>query len=521
MKKPLLKPLKSIFGILLSAILFFTCNTAPEEPTDLAATPFIPKPMSITATSMSFHLNEKTGIEVQSEDLEKLGNDLAAKVKAATGLDPVVSVQSGTPARRTIYLTLKEDSDLGNEGYQLTIETDGIVLSANKPVGIYYGMQTLLQILPPPGGPAHPGPFIVPTGTIRDVPRFAYRGVMLDVARHFFSVDEVKKYIDYLAEQKINYLHLHLTDDQGWRIEIKSWPELTKIGGSLEVGGGPGGFYSQEDFKDLIRYAGDRYITIVPEVDMPGHINAALASYAELNCDGKARELYTGTEVGFSSLCVPKEITYQFVDDVVREIADLKPGPYFHLGGDESHSTGLPDFIKFVERVRGIVRSHGFTDIGWDETAQTELDDKSIIQLWNSAEFARKAVEHGTKLIMSPATKTYLDMQYDSLTPLGLHWAAYIEVDQAYEWDPTTLFSGIGADNILGLEFPLWTETVTDLKDLEFMVYPRLLGLSEISWSPKDERNWEEYKDRLASYIPRLDAQGINYYKSPKVDWPE
>lgn len=150
--------------------------------------------------------------------------------------------------------------------------------------------------------------------------------------------------------------------------------------------------------------------------------------------------MYTGTEVGFSSLCVPKEITYQFVDDVVREIADLKPGPYFHLGGDESHSTGLPDFIKFVERVRGIVRSHGFTDIGWDETAQTELDDKSIIQLWNSAEFARKAVEHGTKLIMSPATKTYLDMQYDSLTPLGLHWAAYIEVDQAYEWDPTTLF---------------------------------------------------------------------------------
>ncbi|HPG07692.1 MAG TPA: beta-N-acetylhexosaminidase [Saprospiraceae bacterium] len=521
MKKKFSKPLITTIGIALLAIGFVACYAPQEEPTDLAATAFIPKAMSVTATAKSFHLNDKTGIEVQNAELEKLGNDLAGKIKAATGLDPVVQVKEESPSYRTIYLSLQPEAELGEEGYQLTIEPERIVLSANRPVGIYYGIQTLLQTLPAPGGPAHPGPFIVPTGTIRDMPRFAYRGVMLDVARHFFSVDEVKQYIDYLAEQKINYLHLHLTDDQGWRIEIKSWPDLTKIGGSLEVGGGPGGFYTQEEFKDLIRYAGDRFITIVPEIDMPGHTNAALASYADLNCDGKARELYTGTEVGFSSLCVPKEITYQFVDDVVREIADLKPGPYFHLGGDESHSTGLPDFIKFVERVRGIVRSHGFIDIGWDETAQTALDDQSIIQLWASADFARKAVEHGTKLIMSPATKTYLDMQYDSLTPLGLHWAAYIEVDQAYEWDPTTLFPGIGAENILGLEFPLWTETVTDLKDLEFMVYPRLLGLSEISWSPKEGRSWAEYKDRLASYIPRLDAQGINYYKSPKVDWPE
>ena len=501
-------------------VMFIACNTPPEEPTDLTTTPFIPKPTSVTATAKSFHLDNRTGIEVQDATLEDLGNALANHLKAITKTDPVVSVNAGNPSGRSIHLSLAGAEDLGDQGYLLTIESGQIKLVANQPVGIYYGIQTLLQTLPPAGTPSE-GPFIIPTGEIRDIPRFAYRGVMLDVARHFFSVEEVKKYIDILAEQKINYLHLHLTDDQGWRIEIKSWPELTATGGRLEVGGGPGGFYTQEDFKELIRYAGEHFITIVPEVDMPGHTNAALASYAELNCDGKARELYTGTEVGFSSLCVPKEITYQFVDDVVREIAALKPGPYFHLGGDESHSTGLPDFIKFVERVRGIVRSHGFIDIGWDETAQTELDNQSIIQLWASADFARKAADNGTKLIMSPATKTYLDMQYDSLTPLGLHWAAYIEVDDAYNWDPTTLFPGIGAEDIMGLEFPLWTETVTDLKDLEFMVYPRLLGLAEIAWSPKEGRNWNEYKDRLAQYVPRLDAQGINYYKSSKVDWPE
>jgi hexosaminidase len=319
----------------------------------------------------------------------------------------------------------------------------------------------------------------------------------------------------------MNALHLHLSDDQGWRIEIKSWPKLTEIGGSTEVGGGEGGFYTQEQYADIVKYAQDRNIIIIPEIDMPGHTNAALASYAELNCDGKARELYTGIEVGFSTLCTSKEITYQFVDDVIREIAEITPGPYFHIGGDESHVTPLEDYIPFVNRVQEIVVKHGKKVIGWDEIANATPVEGATVQFWDNLKNTGMALEKGAKVIISPASKAYLDMQYDSTTHLGLHWAGYIEVDKGYSWNPLELVPGITKEQILGVEAPLWTETVTNISEVEFMVFPRLPGYAEIGWTSPDSRSWEEYKLRLAQHGKRFEAMDINFYRSPMVPWEE
>jgi len=312
---------------------------------------------------------------------------------------------------------------------------------------------------------------------------------------------------------------LHLSDDQGWRIEIKSWPKLTEIGSKTEVGGTPGGFYTQEDYKEIVQYAADRFITIIPEIDMPGHTNAALASYPELNCDGKSPEPYTGMKVGFSSFCVDKEITYKFIDDVVREISAITPGKYFHIGGDESHATKKDDYVVFVDKVQGIVSKHGKTLIGWDEVVTANIKNTSIAQFWASEENAKTAVNKDIKLIMSPAKKAYLDMKYDSITKLGLKWAGYVAVDTGYDWNPSDYVEGIKKENILGIEAPLWTETVTNLSELQFLVFPRLPGYAEIGWTQDSLRSWDDYKIRLASFKGRFEKMNINYYKSPKVNW--
>jgi hexosaminidase len=317
----------------------------------------------------------------------------------------------------------------------------------------------------------------------------------------------------------MNVLHLHLSDDQGWRIEIKSWPNLTQYGSTTQVGGGKGGYYTQEQYADIVKYAQEHFITVVPEIDMPGHTNAALASYPELNCDGKAPELYTGTEVGFSTLCTNKEITYKFIDDVIRELAAMTPGPYIHIGGDESHATKIGDYIPFVNRVQEIVAKHGKQVIGWDEIALSSLKPNSVAQHWANITNAEKAVSQGAKILMSPAVKAYLDMQYDSTSPLGLHWAAYIEVDSAYIWDPLTQVKGLQKENIIGIEAALWSETLTNLDEIEYMVFPRLPGYAEIGWTPDSMRSWDEYKMRLADHSRHFKAMDINYYQSNKVPW--
>jgi hexosaminidase len=338
----------------------------------------IPIPVSVVAsTGNSFVVGPATAIVVTPDEAEaiEIGRFLSDLIGTAAGPEtPQVVGGEGTIPEGSIHLTLDAAAATGDEGYELEIAPNGVVIAAEQPAGLFYGVQTLRQLLPP---------FVeydavrldaarsvgVPAVTIVDGPRFAWRGSMLDVARHFHSVDDVKRYLDLMALYKMNRLHLHLADDQGWRLEIASWPNLTTHGGSTEVGGGPGGYYTRADYADIVEYARRRFITIVPEIDMPGHTNAALASYAELNCDGVAPPLYTGTNVGFSTLCVDKDVTYRFIDDVVRELATLTPGDYIHIGGDEVERLSEAEYAAFIERAQAIVLRHGKQVIGWDEIA--------------------------------------------------------------------------------------------------------------------------------------------------------
>ncbi len=488
----------------------------------------IPKPTSLLPGDGRFILSEETRIYVAPATLEVLniGHYLAERLRPATGYAFPVEPVAGPPSLGHIYLTLVDaDASLGDEGYTLRCGPEGLTLSAYGPAGLFWSIQTLRQLLPAcvESPSVQPGPWSVPVVQVRDQPRFSWRGAMLDVGRHFFSVSDVKRYIDHLAYYKVNRFHLHLSEDQGWRIEIKTWPKLAEIGGSTQVGGGPGGFYTQEEYAEIARYAQSRYITLVPEIDMPGHTMAALAAYPELSREGIMPSLYTGTDVGISSLNTRSELTYQFVDDVIRELAILTPGPYIHIGGDEAFKTNDAEYIPFMERVQDIVQHYGKVAVAWQEIGKACLRPGTIVQFWtthrNGIELARRAAAQGASIVMSPASKTYLDMKYASTTPLGLNWAGFVEVETAYDWDPSTLVAGLSEAQILGVEAPLWTETLCTLADISYMAFPRLPGINEIGWSPAQGRGWEEYRLRLASHAARFDRLGIGYYRSPEVVW--
>ncbi len=507
----------SVFAFLI--LLQISCTT--EAPTDLSKTAFIPKPVSVISTGESIEITGSTVIHYQQDisDLEQTAQYLANEITRISGLMPDVKDAGNIPVHGIYLSVASQDNELGNEGYQINIGKKLITIEARTVAGCFNAVQTLLQTMPVKIKIDEK--LNIATGTIRDFPEYSYRGAMLDVARHFFSVEEVKLFINYLAAYKMNFLHLHLSDDQGWRIEIKSWPKLTGIGGSTEVGGGEGGFYIQEQYSEIVKYAQERNITIVPEIDMPGHTNAALASYAELNCNGKATELYTGTEVGFSTLCTGKEITYKFVDDVIRELAEITPGPYIHIGGDESHVTPLEDYIPFVNRVQEIVASHGKKVIGWDEIANATLVEGATVQFWDNIKNTTMGMEKGAKVLISPASKAYLDMKYDSTTILGLKWAGYIEVEHGYSWNPTELVPGLTKEKILGVEAALWSETVSNMDEVEYMLFPRLPGYAEIGWTKPEDRNWHEYNLRLAQHGKRFEAMDIDFYRSLLIPWEE
>jgi hexosaminidase len=532
--------IKGFILFLLGCLLAACANSSPASTGTPAATPglptnssglgnIIPRPVSAVPAEGTFAISAETAITVDpgAEEGQTIGQYLADHLNPATGFSLKVLSASGAnsaPGRGNINLTLEgAPASLGDEGYQLTIAPDQVRIAARQPAGLFYGVQSLRQLLPPAieSSSAQPGPWNLPAGTITDYPRYPWRGVMLDVSRHFFSVQDVTRYIDWLAFYKINHLHIHLSDDQGWRIQIKLWPNLALYGSSLEVGGTPGGYYSQKDYAYIIQYARSRYITILPELDMPGHITAALASYPELNCNGKAPDLYTGTQVGFSSICVGKDSTAQFLKDVIGELAALTPGAYIHIGGDEANSTAITDYIQFIQQVQSVIAANGKQMVGWDPIAQARLLPGTIVQETEfDAALAKQAVRQGNKLILSPANRAYMDMKYTPTTSLGLNWAGFIEVQKAYSWDPGSLFPGITDQNILGVEAPLWSETLVTMKDVEYMTFPRLLGYAEIGWSPQAARDWFEYRFRLASQGPRLTAMGVHFYASPEIPWP-
>ena len=513
--------------LFLATLSLAACTTAPPPTTAtrpvITGPQVIPAPASLTmGAGAPYEVTRATNIVVDgsSPEVTAIAQGLGALMRKSTGFPLVVS--TADTAANKIQLRLAADrASLGEEGYELTAAANSLTLVANRPAGLFRGVQTIRQLLPfdvESDMGVSRSVWAIPALSIADQPRFAWRGAMLDVARHFFTVREVQQFIDLLALYKMNTLHLHLSDDQGWRIVINSRPKLATMGGATQVGGGPGGFYTQADYQAIVQYAQQRYITVVPEIDMPAHTNAALVAYPEVSCSVRPTALYTQTDVGWSALCVDKEETYALADDIIREIRAMTPGPYFHIGGDEVQALTHEQYVHIIERLQTIVNKYGKKMIGWEEITKAKLNPTTLAQQWKS-DSATAALQYGSKLIMSPAKKIYLDMKYTRATELGLNWAAFVEVRDSYDWDPATYMTGVTEANIVGVEGALWSETIRNITAAQYLIMPRLPAIAEVGWTPQRLRDWENFRLRLASQAPRWNLLGVNYYRSPQIPW--
>ncbi|MFF2372708.1 beta-N-acetylhexosaminidase [Agromyces sp. NPDC058110] len=514
-------------------------------------TGIVPAPVSAEYPDRApFRLDERTRLVVSGEGADGVAETFAERARTSTGFElPVVdAATAGEPAASDIVFTVAAGSapDGAAEGYTLETGDGGAELAADTPAGLFWASQSLRQLLPAEierrdAERAPADGWTAPAASVSDAPRFAYRGSMLDVARHFFPVEDVLDHIDRIALLKLDVLHLHLTDDQGWRLQIDSWPELTGIGASTSTGGDGGGFYTKDDYRRIVEYAAERFVTVVPEIDLPGHTNAALSAYPELNCDGVAPKPYEGIEVGFSSLCATPEraeATDRFLADVLGEVAELTPGPWIHVGGDESLATSEADYLDLVRRITAAGAATGKTVIGWHEMgASRDLPAGTVGQYWDfvtpredAAALTTSFVEQGGSVILSPADVAYLDMKYPDDpdgplgTKLGQLWAdGPTTLEEAYAWEPTAIVPGLAESDILGVEAPVWTETIGTAPDLEYMVFPRIAAIAEIAWSPAPAgaRDEASLHARLAGLGTHLDALGVSYRKVGGVPWVE
>ncbi len=458
-------------------------------------------------------------------------------VRSRTGLDLPAS-----PDGAAVTLAIEPGSP---ESYVLDVDAASVRLLAADDAGLFYGVHTLVQLL----AQDETG-WVVPDVHLEDAPRFAYRGVMLDVARHFHGLDTVTAYIERAAALKFNVLHLHLSDDQGWRIEVPSRPLLTAQASGSAVGGDGGGFFTRDDYRAIVAHAAAHHMTVVPEIDVPGHTHAVSLAYPEVcappaisdHLRDEARQrgealpiagiAYEGIAVGFSSLRIDDEDTDRFLADVIGDVAEITPGPYVHIGGDEAHGTPPADFARFMERATRLVASLGKTPIAWHEAgAAAGLAPGSIGQYWGFRtptdgmdEKARAFVRGGGQLILSPADAVYLDMKPDADFALGLTWAnGPTSLRRSYDWDPAAGIDGVGDEEILGVEAPLWTETARDLADIDALAFPRIAAAAEAAWSPAlgsdARRTWDSFRERVAQLAPLWTRRGIGFTPLAEVDW--
>jgi hexosaminidase len=486
----------------------------------------VPNPATIEVSRAdSFLVTPRTVVFVEApanDEVEAIGTYAAELIASTAGARSRRLPPGSALPDSSIGLALDTSrvSQLGDEGYELTATKTQVRIVAAQPAGLFHGVQTMRQLLP--AAVEHPSAYmrrlIMPAAHVVDVPRYEWRGAMLDVSRHFMQASDVKRFIDLYAIYKINRLHLHLADDQGWRIEIKSWPNLTAIGGQTQIGGGPGGFYTQEQYADIVAYAKSRYITVVPEIDMPGHSNATLLSYPDLRCNRTAPEPFTRIGGPPNTLCTTRDSVYGFVTDVVREISSAAPTPYFHFGGDEVAGLTKEQYYAFVERVQHIIDSIGPRPIGWGEIALANISPRTIVQHWTK-DSSDVHARRGGMIILSPGPHAYLDMKYDSATVLGLKWAGLIDLHTAYNWDPATIVPGVGPSSILGIEAPLWAETLITRQDYEFMDFPRIAAIAELAWSQPSQVSWDSFRRRIAAHGARLAALGVNFARVPGIDW--
>ena len=478
---------------------------------------------------------------------------LAEQLKTATGyLLPMGGHADGLTGNITLTLS-NAPASLGSEGYQLEIQSDSVLIRASTEAGLFYGAQTLLQLLPPQIFSPHLVNSVrwkTPCVSIEDRPRFAWRGYMLDVSRHFFTKQEVKKLLDTMALHKLNVFHWHLTDDQGWRIEIKKYPRLTEVGAwrkrigfnlnpKASTAYGPdgryGGFYTQADIREIVNYAHARHITVVPEIEMPGHSSAALAAYPEFSCFPEQGHFSTDSGAGIFAgvYCAGKDSTFDFLQDVLTEVMELFPGQYIHVGGDEVPKQNWKDCSRcqarlqqeglktetelesyFMRRIASFLQEHGRSLIGWTEIAQGGLPPGASVMDWLGG--AAEVANAGHDVVMTPNEYCYFDY-YQSRDRVGEPPAsgAYLPLKKVYSFDPIP--SGLSAsyrNRIIGIQANVWTEYMPSLKQVEYMTFPRLCALSEVAWSPAGPRDWDTFDHRLKYHLNRLELMGVNYRRS-------
>jgi len=536
-------------------LLFSLATVYGQKP----AIQLIPQPVEIQQSEGVFVLTKTSTIGFDSQESRKIAEMLSQKLNRATGFS--FKPQQDKAGSIQFNLNKAPLAQIGKEGYTLVSSSKGVVITANKPAGLFYGMQTLLQLLPKEIESKTPITITwsVPSVKITDYPRFGWRGIMLDVSRNFFTKEEVKLYIDQIARYKYNTFHWHLTDDNGWRIEIKSLPRLTEVGawrvprfGQFGQRAEPkkgeaatvGGFYTQADIKEIIQYAQDRNVTIVPEIDVPGHSMSAIAAYPELSCtkdpdtkvnpgssfsewynDGAFKMLIDNT------LNPSDEKVYEFLDKVFTEMAVLFPNPYIHVGGDECYKgfwtkdPGCQALMKkmnmthpeelqayFMKRVEGILKAKGKKLIGWDEILEGGIGPEATVMSWRGIKGGIEAAKLGHDVVMTPTTFAYLDYQQGEQT-IEPPIYSNLRLSKCYSYEPVP--EGVDAKYILGGQGNLWTEQVVTLHHAEYMTWPRGWALAEDFWSPKESKNWANFVLRVEKQFERAEIEGVNY--SPAI----
>jgi len=510
----------------------------------------IPRPTQLQEQAGSFVLPADLTIAIPAGNaaLRPIADQLAAQLTTATGRPVRVTV--GKAGKNSIQLEISKKSKLGSEGYILRATPSQVTISAAEPQGVFYGVQSLLQLLPPAvfsPTPVAGTTWAVPCCRIEDQPRYAYRGMHLDVSRHFFPVAFVKKYIDMLAMHKQNTFHWHLTDDQGWRIEIKKYPLLTQLGsqraqsmvgryGNNKYDGTPyGGFYTQEEIKEVVRYAQDRFVTIIPEIEMPGHAMAVLAAYPALGSNPDKIVPVAQKWGVFEDVLFPREQTFQFEEDVLTEVMGLFPSKYIHIGGDECPKVqwkesrfcqalmkkeGLKDEHElqsyFIRRIDKFITSKGRRMIGWDEILEGGLSPNATVMSWRGTEGGTAAARQGHDAIMTPGEFCYLDhYQADPATqPIAI--GGFLPLEKVYSYEPTPdSLNASQARHILGVQGNVWTEYMTSSAYVEYMVFPRSFAIAEVGWTPKADKNFADFQRRLAVDEQRLDLLKVNYFGAP------
>ncbi|MHC2992321.1 beta-N-acetylhexosaminidase [Pontibacter sp. HJ8] len=509
----------------------------------------IPQPVKLVQQSGSFAIGKETRIFVDPKNVElrNIGEYLAKHIQKMTGVQPaVIQKAPDKNSSQHIYLTLSTPVDtLGAEGYTLNVQPTQVVLAAKEPHGIFLGTQTIRQLLPPQPTTA---PVSIPALEVVDKPRYQWRGMHLDAGRHFQPVEFVKEYIDYLAMHKMNTFHWHLTEDQGWRIEIKKYPKLTEVGawrdGTLigHYSNQPhqftneryGGFYTQEQIKDVVKYAQERYINVVPEIEMPGHAVAALTAYPELSCTGGPFQVEKKWGVFDDVFCAGNEQTFKFLEDVMTEVLALFPSKIVHIGGDESPKTrwekcpkcqkriadeGLKDEHElqsyFIQRMEKFLNAKGRTIIGWDEILEGGLAPNAYVMSWRGTEGGIAAAKQHHYVVMTPGSHVYFDHYQGepSLEPTAIGGLTTLE--KVYSFEPTpSVLSAEEKKYILGAQANVWTEYIPTTDHVEYMVFPRISALSEVLWTPAKLKDWKSFQNRMQQQYKRYDALGINYAKS-------